>query len=291
MTLTLTPASLSADEPPRHEADEPPRLEQKKHASPDVRAYTAARRAAARSAPAIVITALLLIAGGLADVFLAVPAFNGVLGESPVLSWGCAIAFVALAIGASVTAGRGLKNGNIAVVSAAAVAVGLLIVGLLVLRITAAGINDSAIAFEGATQGADGALAELPIAIVFAALMLATSILGAIEGYLITTPQSVKSLRALDAELAQVAGELAVAEAEETRLVENVAIAEERIVHLDDDLRHALQGLRAFARELQELARTEIVRHLGTPSATSGLDLPLAHPATIDNQENRHDSV
>lgn len=244
----------------------------------DTRAYTDARQSVVAKTA---VTTVLLVVASLADVFLAIPAFNGVLGASTFFSFVCGVAFVAIAVGAAVTAGSELKRGNRLTTYAASGAVLLLITGLLVLRITAAGINESAVAFEGATQEGDAALAELPVAIVFATLMLATSIFALIDGYLLTPDPRVRSLRVLDATEHRLAAESASLEAEEARLEENIAIAEERITRLAADEQDALAGLEAFARELQELARVEIARHLGAPTATSGLDTPSTHPATI----------
>ncbi|MDL9978645.1 hypothetical protein [Microbacterium candidum] len=249
--------------------------------TPDVHAYAEARtRLRSRVVP-IGITTILLAVAGAADVTLAIPAFNGVLGQNPLLSFVCGVAFVAIAIGAAVNAGRELRHGNRVAVYAAGAAVLLLITGLLVLRITAAGINSSAAAFEGSTPTQNGALAEIPVAIVFAALMLATSILAAIDGYLLTVPRQVKNLRALGQEQDRLRAAIATTDAELTRHVENTAMAEARIEHLPEDLQNALDGLEAFARELQELARTEITRLLGSPTATSGLDNPSTKPATV----------
>lgn len=247
----------------------------------DIHAYAEAHAAVRYRAIAITITTLLLIVAGLADVAMAVPAFNGVLGQSPILSFVCGVAFVSIAIGAAINAGRELKHGNRVAVYAAGVAVLLLISGLLVLRITAAGINTSTVAFEGSAPTQDGALAEVPVAIVFAALMLATSILAAIDGFLLTVARPVKDLRILTQNQQHTDSQITSTHAELTRHVENLQMAEGRILHLDQDLQEALKGLEAFGRELQELARTEIARHLGSPAATSGLDVPLTLPATI----------
>lgn len=249
-------------------------------AVPDVHSYADARVLRRALVIPIVITTALLIVAAFADVILAIPAFNGVLGESPVLSLFCGIAFVSIAIGAAVNAGRELKHGNRFAVYAAGLAVLLLVGGLLVLRITAAGINTSAAVFEGSTPTEDGALAEIPVAIVFAALMIATSILAAIDGYLLTVSRQVKNLRVLTRSQQRNAAQIASTEAELTRHVENLGMAEGRIRHLDRDLEEAIEGLQSFARELQEIARTEIARHLGSPTATSGLDVPIALPAT-----------
>jgi len=255
---------------------------------PDVHAYAEARARRRTKVVPIGITTLLLIVAGLADVALAIPAFNGVLAQSPVLSLICGVAFVSIAIGAAVSAGRELKHGHRLAVYAAAAAVLLLITGLLVLRITAAGVNTSAVAFEGSAPTHDGALAEVPVAIVFAALMTATSILAAIDGYLLTVPREVRSLRTLTRHQHRNSSAIAPREAELRRHVENQAMAEGRIEHLPDDLRDALDGLEAFARELQEVARVEIARHLGSPAATSGLDVPLTRPATITRPTTTH---
>lgn len=253
----------------------------------DIHAYAEAHAAVRYRAIPITIATLLLIVAGLADVTMAVPAFNGVLGQNPVLSFVCAVAFVLITIGAAVNAGRELKHGNRVAVYAAGVAVMLLISGLLVLRITAAGINSSDVAFEGSSPTQNGALAEVPVAIVFATLMLATSILAAIDGFLLTVPRTVKSLRVLTQNQQHTDSQITSADAELTRHVENLQMAEGRIQHLDQDLQDALDGLEAFARELQELARTEIARYLGSPPTTSGLEVPLTRPAAITPSTTR----
>lgn len=253
----------------------------------DIYAYAEAHAAVRYRAIPITITTLLLIVAGLADVAMAIPAFNGVLGQSPILSFVCGVAFVSIAIGAAINAGRELKHGNRVAVYAAGVAVLLLISGLLVLRITAAGINSSAVAFEGSAPTQDGALAEVPVAIVFAALMLATSLLAAIDGFLLTVPRAVKNLRILTQNQLHTDSQITSTDAELTRHVENLQMAEGRIQHLDQDLQDALAGLEAFSRELQEFARTEIARQLGSPVATSGLEVPLTRPATITQPTTR----
>lgn len=248
---------------------------------PAVIVYAEALRPLTKMTPEIAIITAFLVVAGFADVVLAVPAFNGVLRESPVLSYICSIGFVVISIGAAINIGRALRRGARPMFYAATVAVLLIISGLLVLRVTAANVNASTATFEGSTATQDSALAELPIAIVFALLMLATTILAAVEGYLLTPSAQVTSFRVLSAEARHLDAEIAFKEAEKLRLVENGEMAEERIERLGDDLQQALAGLEAFARELQELARVEVARHVGNPVATSGLDLALARAAAL----------
>lgn len=249
--------------------------------STDVIAYAEAQENLRSLALKVGVISTALAVATLADVFLAIPAFNGVLGESEILSFFCAVAFVVIAVGSALTGGREWRHGNRAASYAAAAAVLLLIAGLMVLRITAAGINSSSVAFEGAIATEDGALTEVPIAVVFATLMLATSILAALDGYHLTVPKKVKALRALSSAERAAAGEIVRKEAEQTRLIEDLGAAEGKVERIDEELDIALRSNQALARELQELARTEIARHLGSPTATSNLDLPLSRPATI----------
>jgi hypothetical protein len=84
----------------------------------------------------------------------------------------------------------------------------------------------------------------------------------------------------LNAATREATDEVVVKRAEQVRLQEDLAIAEGKVERIDEELDIALRSNQAFARELQELARTEIARHLGSPTATSNLDLPLTRPAT-----------
>ncbi len=218
--------------------------------------------------------AVLVFAGGM-DTFLAIPAFNGLLRGDLWQSWICAVAFSLIAVSSAYASGVLFKQNKRPTSCLAAVATVAMVIALFFLRIQAAAINSSTTSYEGGAPARDGAAAEVGISIVLAAAMSATAVLAWVDGYKITLTPAEDLFRSLDDRLARSNTLVAELEGEEVRLNENQAMAELRLQHLPAERDEALRGLEAFTRELRELARTEIVTHIGAPTATSGLDLPL----------------
>ncbi|WP_431778407.1 hypothetical protein [Microbacterium aurantiacum] len=158
----------------------------------------------------------------------------------------------------------------------AAIATIAMVIALFFLRVQAAALNSSTTVYEGGAPLHDEAAAEFGIALVLAAAMFATAMLAWVDGYKITLAPAEALFRSLDQRLARSDAHLAELEGTHVRLNENQAVAELRIQHLPTERDEALRGVDAFARELQELARTEVAIHLGDPTATSGLDMPLS---------------
>lgn len=214
------------------------------------------------------------IAAG-ADVALAVPAFDGVLRGWTATSIGCAIAFVIVTVLAAHSSGRELKLKRRALAIVAGSATVGLIAAIFVLRIAAASLRASAV-YGGAAQPTNSAANEVPIAIVMAVLMLATSAMAWIDGYITTPRHEEAQLRTVDGALVVAQTEWGINEGTVTRLVEDRDMAQYQLARVPLDLEDALHGLDAAMRELQELARIEIATALGNPPATSELDNPLA---------------
>lgn len=219
--------------------------------------------------------AVLIFAGGM-DTFLAIPAFNGLLRSEPWQSWICAVAFSLIAVSSAYASGVLFKQDKKPTSYLAAVATIAMVIALFFLRVQAAAINSSTTGYEGAAPVHDEAAAEVGIAIVLAAAMFATAVLAWVDGYKITLAPAEALFRNLDQSLTRTDTRVANLEGTHVRLNENQAMAELRLQHLPTERDGALRGLEAFARELRELARTEVATHLGDPTATSGLDLPLS---------------
>lgn len=215
----------------------------------------------------------LVLAGG-ADIVLAIPAFDGVLRGWTGTSIFCASAFAVITVLAAFSSGHELKldHRGLAIVCASATIA--LIAAIFELRIFAASLQASAL-YGGAAQPTNAAANEVPIASVMAALMIATSAIAFVDGWITTPLRQVTQLRTLDTALTAAGIALAIGEGQVARLDEDLAMAEYQLAHIDIDLEDAFHGLDAAMRELQELARTEIARNLCRPAATSHLDLPL----------------
>lgn len=219
--------------------------------------------------------AVLIFAGGM-DTFLAIPAFNGLLRGEPWQSWICAIAFSLIAVSAAYTSGVMFKQEKKPMSYLAAIATIGMVTALFFLRVQAAAVNSSTTGYEGGAAVRDEAGAEVGIAVVLAVAMFATSVLAWVDGYKITLTPAETLFRSLEMRLTSTNTQVAALEGEHVRLNENQAMAELRLQHLPAERDEALRGLGAFARELHELARTEVAIHLGDPTATSGLDLPIS---------------
>ena len=226
--------------------------------------------------------AVLVFAGGM-DTFLAIPAFNGLLRGEPWQSLICAVAFALIAVSAAYSSGVMFRQGKKPISILAGLASVAMVVALLFLRIQAAAVNSTAAVFEGAAPAHDEAAAEVGIAIVLASAMLATAVLAWVDGYKITLTPAQALLRSLDRRLESANTLVADLEGSLVRLTENEAIAELRLQRLPEERDEAIRGLRAFNRELRELARTEIAVHLADPTATSGLDRPLAPTEPVES--------
>lgn len=218
-----------------------------------------------------------LAVAGFADVALAVPAFNGVLRGSTWLSLGCAIAFSAITVLSAYSSGREAKLRQRGMAALAAIASVGFIAGLFVLRILAAFLQGSpqGVGYAGSGQQADTVTPEIWTAVVFALLMLGTSAVAFIDGFATTQRPEAAELRVLEAHLAEAEDDVAVGSGLVTRLVEDSAMAEYQLARIDTDLEQERHELDSIARELRELARHEVVKHLGSPEAASGLDLAL----------------
>lgn len=219
--------------------------------------------------------AVLIFAGGM-DTFLAIPAFNGLLRGEPWQSWICAVAFSLITVSSAYASGVLFKQNKRPASYLAAVATIAMVIALFFLRIQAAAINSSTTTYEGGTAAHDEAAAEVGISIVLAAAMFATAVLAWVDGHKTTLTPAEALFRSLDHRLTRSNTLVAELEGDEVRLNENQAMAELRLQHLPAERDEALRGLEAFTLELRELARTEIATHLGNPTATSGLDLPLS---------------
>lgn len=217
-----------------------------------------------------------LVLAAAVDVPLATPAFNRVLRSSPAISVLCAIGFAVVTLLAAFSSGREAKRGNVWGSIASGAAVLGLVAGLFVLRLLAADLTSgSALSgLEGAST-ASAAPDETPIAITMAIFVLAAAVLAWIEGYVLTEDPRTASLRRIGHAIAQHEGTVAVCEAQEARHLEDLATKANDLARVDADLITAQQGLDAFARELQELARVEYAIRQGNPTATSTLDLAL----------------
>lgn len=227
-----------------------------------------------------------LAVAGFADVALAVPAFNGVLRGSTWLSLGCAIAFSVITVLSAYSSGREAKLRRPGLAVLAAVASVGFIAGLFVLRILAAFLQGSSqgVGYEGAGQQTDTVTPEVWTAVVFALLMLGTSAVAFIDGFATTQRPEAAELRILDAHLATAEDDVAVGRGLVTRLVEDSAMAEYQLARIDTDLEQERHELDSIARELRELARHEVVKHLGSPEAASGLDLALPSDGPTDRE-------
>lgn len=219
--------------------------------------------------------AVLVFAGAM-DIFLAIPAFNGLLRGEPWQSLICATAFALVAVSAAFSSGVLYTQEKKAISAVAAAATVAMVVALFFLRVQAAAVNSSTISYEGGAVPEDEVGAELGIAIVLAVAMLATAIIAWVDGYKITLTPAEAHLRDLERRLVTSNALVADLEGSFVRLDENQAMAELRLERLPDERDEAIRGLQAFTRELRELARTEVATHLGNPTATSGLDLPLS---------------
>ncbi|WP_314475054.1 hypothetical protein [uncultured Microbacterium sp.] len=248
------------------------------HASLAAATASPAARARARGWALVV----LVFAGGM-DTFLAIPAFNGLLRGEPWQSWICAIAFALISVSSAYAAGVLYKQSKRRLSFVALVASVVMVIALCILRVQAASINSSSTGYEGGAALHDEAAAELGIAFVLALAMLALIGLAWIDGFKITLAPAEELFRELEQKLAAANTEVAGLEGEHVRLNENQTIAELRLQHLPDERKEALLGLQSFADELRELNRTEIVIHLGNPTATSGLDLPLTDTEETSN--------
>lgn len=216
-----------------------------------------------------------LIGIALADVVLAVPAFNAALRSYPIFSVLCAIAFSLVTVLAAFMSGREYRRGNprLAVASgAAAVAV---IAGLFTLRLFAAGQLADTVAYEGGAAEGNGMASELVMATVLAVLMGATAVLAWLDGRDLTPSADETALRQTDTSLAEKMTQVNELEGIVEREKADRATAVYELRRIDADLAEALRALDAFALELAELARYEVARHLGDPGATSGLDRPI----------------
>lgn len=219
--------------------------------------------------------AVLLFAGAM-DIFLAIPAFNGLLRGEPWQSLICATAFALVAVSAAFSSGVLFTQEKRVISAVAAVATVAMVAALFFLRIQAAAVNSSSISYEGGTAVEDEVGAEIGIAVVLAVAMLATAVIAWVDGYKITLTPAEAHLRSLERRLATSNVTVAGLEGSLVRLNENQAMAEIRLERLPEERDEAIRGLEAFTCELRELARTEVATHLGNPTATSGLDLPLS---------------
>jgi len=219
-----------------------------------------------------------LLAGiALADVVLAVPAFNAALRSWAGFSVLCAIAFSLVTVLAAFTSGREHRRGNPRLAIAAGAAAVAVIAGLFTLRLFAAGQLADTVAYEGGTAQGDGVASELVMATVLATLMGATAVLAWLDGRDLTATPDETALRQTDTSLAEKAAEVGQTEGVIEREKADRATAVYELRRIDADLAEALRALDALALELAELARYEVARHLGDPGATSGLDRPI-HP-------------
>lgn len=218
---------------------------------------------------------MLIFAGGM-DTFLAIPAFNGLLRGEPWQSWICAVAFSLIAVSAAYTSGVMFKQGKKPLSYLATIATIAMVIALFFLRVQAAAVNSTTTGYEGGAAVRDEAGAEVGIAVVLALAMFATAVLAWVDGYKITLAPAEALFRSLEERLTRTNAQVADLEGTLVRLNENQAMAELRLQNLPQERDEALRGLKAFTRELRELARTEVAIHLGDPTATSGLDVPLS---------------
>lgn len=224
--------------------------------------------------------AVLIFAGAM-DIFIAIPAFNGLLRGEPWQSLICATAFALISVSAAFSSGAMFTQRKRPISIVVALATVAMVIALFFLRVQAAAVNSSTLDYEGGTGPEDGVGAELGIAVALAVAMLAVAMLAWVDGYKITLTPAEALFRHLERRLASSNVTVAELEGSLVRLNENQAMAEIRLDRLPEERDEAIRGLHAFNRELRELARTEVAIHLGNPTATSGLDLPL--PDTTDS--------
>lgn len=261
------------DAPPRTSAGTP----DTKRADADGRSAAGIRTSAAalseRTRP--VWRWLILVIIGLADVALAVPAFNAALRSWVGLSIFCAIAFSLVTVVAAATSGRELKRENRPLAIAAGLGAVAVIAGLFMLRLYAAALQGTAAAYEGSGASGDALAGELPVAIALAVLMLVTAVMAGIDGHDMTVPPDEAALRAVESSVASASTAVGEQKGVVVREKADLASGVYQLRRIDTDLAEALHALDALADDLAELARYEVARHLGDPGATSGLDIPL----------------
>ena len=236
-----------------------------------------------------VLRTTLLVGIALADVVLAVPAFNAALRSWTGFSVVCAIAFSLVTVLAAFTSGREYRRGHARLSVAAAAAAIAVIAGLFLLRLFAAGQLADTVAYEGGTAAGDEMASELVMATVLAVLMGATAVLAWLDGRDLTPSRDESALRQTNTALEAKSGQVAALEGVVEREKADRATAVYELRRIDPDLADALRALDALALELVELARYEVARHLGDPAATSGLDRPIRLDRTTAPEEEEGD--
>lgn len=217
----------------------------------------------------------------LADLFLITGTFNRILRQDEALSWILGASLTLAAVSGAFTAGTYARKATDRSSRADRALATLLIVGwaalgvgMFVLRWNAADFA-TAIAYDGAQDASAAETAkEQLLAIVLAAVYLATGILAFVDGHKLTNPAAA-ALREARGRAEKLLPRLQQQEARVARLRENLSVAEYEYTRLSVEHATAIASRKALAEELKAHARVQIALHLGDPAATG-----LVHPAT-----------
>lgn len=225
----------------------------------------------------------------LADLFLIKGTFNRILRDDEALSWILGGSLTLAAVAGAFTAGSYARKAvadphssrpDRGIATALILGWVALGAGMFVLRWNAADFAPTAIAYDGAMDSSmTEAAKEQLLAVVLAAVYLATGILAFVDGYKLTNPAAA-ALRAARARLERLLPRLQQQEALVARLRENLSVAEYEYTRLPQEHAIAIASREALAQELKAHARVQITLHLGDPAAT-GLVRP-ANPGKVE---------
>ena len=210
----------------------------------------------------------LLVPFAAADVWLAIPAFNRILGGDPLASFFCAAVFAAVTTLAAFVSGNEAKYPRKAVAILVGAVPVALVIGLFILRIYAGSLEVTV--SLGAAEPENPVLKELPIAIGMAILMLAVSALAWADGYATSHSGHVRRLVNIAKQLTKAKRREAAKLGMVERLTVEREFGERAIVEIEVQLQEALDHYQALARQLQEYAQTQITIAVGNPTMTSG---------------------
>ena len=235
---------------------------------------------------------LVLFGAGVGDFVNAKTVFDLVFPESgAVYAWVLAVSLTALAIITTHAAGylwreaqhrRGLKALS-ALVLAGWLAAGGLLAALRVVSEPAAGTAASGQTgnpLAGLQNGGGAAPHSLVVALVLAAVWLATGLVSFAIGYLAHAPAGA-ALARLESVRAKESQQLARALRDEYQAAHTEAAQRLHRARLHEAWRQANARAGAHRDELRAWARSELVRVLGDPAATSDI---LPRPASTEKQ-------
>lgn len=211
-----------------------------------------------------------------ADLLLVKTTFNVILRDAEWLSWVLGVSLTLAAVAMAFFAGRYSRQavaGGPSVKSDQAI-VGILIVlwlvlgaGIFLLRWNAAEFAPAQVAYEGAQTTSVEEAKERLLAVVLAAVYLATGGLAFVDGYRLTNPVAA-AMRTARGRLEKLRPRLQERIGVVARLRENLTAAELEYARLPEQLAEAIAARETLAEELKALARVQIAMHLGDPSAT-----------------------